>query len=316
MRKFIKYFSFILMLGFICIGLVGCQSEKETKEKSEDYLMVTESESNGINLKMQRLSNVATQSVTSGVEVVATVNPDNAVNKELTWTLSWKTSKSDSVANYVTKSVSSDTLTCTLNYVKNFDTQIILTATSVANSSISATCTIDCYKRTSAYELKLAIDFDGPCPAFSADENGFIDYSSGYDSFPTDLKDVYFDFESDTENIIRVGTIDSSFSTTRYIQLHPDLQTALKSKEITFNSTRIKLVNGTSFNDIFTELCTINSTDNFKLALASTSNWFSMSVFLTENGESTNIGVFKLGGFNYSASEISSINLNKNSIIF
>lgn len=316
MKKFIKYFSFILILVFICIGLVGCKNEKETKEKSEDYLMVTESESNGINLKMQRLSNVATQSVTSGVEVVATVNPDNAVNKELTWTLSWKTSKSDSVTDYVTKSVSSDTLTCTLNYVKNFDTQIILTATSVANSSIKATCTIDCYKRTTAYELKLAIDFDGPCGAISADDNAVFDFSNSYDVLPSALKDIYFSFDDDVENITRVGTIDSSFSTIRYIQLHSDLKTALANKGITVNSTRVKLVDGTTFDDIFTELCTIYSTDNFKLALASTSNWFSMSVSLTENGESKNIGIYQLKGFNYSASEISSINLNKNSIIF
>lgn len=316
MRKFIKCLSFVLMLGIICIGLVGCKKDKTNEEKNEDYLMVTESESKGINLKMQRLSNVATQSTTSGVEVVATVNPDNAVNKELTWTLTWKTSKSDSVSDYVTKTVSSDTLTCTLTYVKNFDIQIILTATSVANSSIKATCTVDCYKRLSKYELSLAIDFDGPCPSISADENRIIDYSGEYDSFPSALKDVYFDFEGDIENITRVGTIDSSYSITRKIQLSSELRTALTNKGITCNSTRYELVDGTTFDDIFTELCTINSLDNFKLALASTSNWFVMVVYITENGETTMLGSYRLMGFNYSASEISSISFDNTSVIF
>lgn len=316
MRKFIKCLSFVLMLGIICIGLVGCKKDKADEEKNEDFLMVTESESKGIDLKMKRLSNVSTQSASEDIEIVATVNPDNAVNKELTWTLTWKTSKSDSVSDYVTKTVSSDTLTCTLTYVKNFDTQIILTATSVANSSIKATCTVDCYKRISKYELSLAIDFDGALCIVSADENRIIDYSGEYDSFPSALKDVYFDFEEDIENITRVGTIDSSYSITRYIQLSSELRTALTNKGITCISTRSKLVDGTTFDDIFTELCTINSLDNFKLALASTSSWFVMGVYITENGETTMLGSYRLMGFNYSASEISSISFDNTSVIF
>lgn len=318
MKKFIKCLSFVLMIGIICISLVGCKNDKTVEEKNNEYLMVSESESNGVNLKMQRLSNVATQSVSDAVEVVATVSPDNAVNKNLNWTLSWKTSKSDSVTDYVTKSVSSDTLTCTLTYVKNFDTQIILKATSEANSSISATCTIDCYKRTSSFNLTLAIDFDGPCGEVSPDDNSIFDFSNSYDTLPSNLKDIYFDLETGSETITKVGTIDTTTTITRQIMLSSELKTALTNNGITCNSVRCTIVDGITFDDIFSELCTIDSQDNFKLALASTSNWFVYRITINDNitGQSSNGISYQLKGFNYSASEIKSISFNNSSVIF
>lgn len=318
MKKFIKCLSFILIVGIICISLVGCKKDKADEEKNDNYLMCTENESNGIDLKMKRLSNVSTQSTSGDIEIVATVNPSNAVNKELTWTLTWITSKSDSVSDYVTKSVSSDTLTCTLTYVKNFDTQIILKATSVANSSINATCTIDCYKRTSSFDLTLAIDFDGPCGEVSPDGNNIFDFSTSYDTLPSNLENIYFDLETGSETVNKVGTIDTTTTITRQINLSSELKTALTNNGITCNSVRCTIVDGTTFDDIFSELCTINSQDNFKLALASTSNWFVYRITINDNiaGESSKTISYQLKGFNYSASEIKSISFNNSSVIF
>lgn len=317
MKKFIKCLSFILMVGIICISLVGCKKDKADEEKNDNYLMCTENESNGINLKMKRLSNVSTQSTSGDIEIVAIVNPSDAVNKKLTWTLTWKTSKSDSISDYVTKSVSSDTLTCTLTYVKNFDTQIILKATSDANSSISATCTIDCYKRTSSFDLKLAIDFDGTIGCISPDEDNIIDFSGTYDTLPI-FKEICFDFGNGFETVNKVGTIDTTTTITRQIILSTELETALTNNGITCNSVRCNVTNGTSFNDIFSSFFPITSSDNLKLALASTSNWFVYCITINDNitGESSYKILYQLKGFNYPASEIKSISFNNSSVIF
>lgn len=320
MKKFIKCLSFILMVGIICISLVGCKSKKDKadEEKNDNYLMCTENESNGINLKMKRLSNVSTQSTSGDIEIVAIVNPSDAVNKKLTWTLTWKTSKSDSISDYVTKSVSSDTLTCTLTYVKNFDTQIILKATSDANSSISATCTIDCYKRTQGINsLKLTIDFNGSMIEGDSfgDSIDYVDYEElNFD----DLSYYTFDLSNSNISLNRIGTVDSNTTIKYYLTLSSNLKTYLTNNGITCNSTVFELEDANiSILDVFNDLCTINSQDNFKKALSSYAYWFDLRIVVSENNVTESYTkTYSMIGFNLVESEIKSISFNNSSVIF
>lgn len=76
------------------------------------------------------------------LSVVATID-EYADIKTVSWALSWKSTNSGNVADYVTITPSADTLTCTVAVKKAFTTQIILTCTANSNASVKATCTID-----------------------------------------------------------------------------------------------------------------------------------------------------------------------------
>ena len=83
----------------------------------------------------------------TALSVTATLAPDWVVDKTVNWTLSWASSNSGNVADYITITPSSDTLTCTVAVKKAFTTQIILTCTANSNDKVKATCTIDYVSR-------------------------------------------------------------------------------------------------------------------------------------------------------------------------
>ena len=77
------------------------------------------------------------------LSVVATINPTYSDIKTVSWSLSWATSSSGSPENYVSLTVSSNTLTCNVAVKQGFTRQIILTCISNSNKNAKATCTID-----------------------------------------------------------------------------------------------------------------------------------------------------------------------------
>lgn len=89
----------------------------------------------------------------STVRFTATVLPENATNKTITWSLGWSSTGVVGNANdYVGLSVSADTHTVTLTCKKGFNNQIKLTGTTVDGVSTSAT--IDMLKYVSAMTIK------------------------------------------------------------------------------------------------------------------------------------------------------------------
>ena len=97
----------------------------------------------------------------SGVTVTATVLPETAINKNVTWSLafadasaSWAQGKT--VTDYVT--VTADTENsreATVVCKQAFGEQIVLTAASVADPSKTATCTIDYAQSILSYAVKI-----------------------------------------------------------------------------------------------------------------------------------------------------------------
>lgn len=114
----------------------------------------------------------------STVRFTATVLPENATNKTITWSLGWSSTGVGGNANdYVGLSVSADTHTVTLTCKKGFNNQIKLTGTTVDGVSTSAT--IDMLKYVSAMTIKT----DHGDVSISLDDNvsKIIDTSNKYD---------------------------------------------------------------------------------------------------------------------------------------
>jgi hypothetical protein len=96
----------------------------------------------------------------SKFQITATVSPDNASDKILSWDLSWSGwasswSSGKSVLDYISLVVSDDTLSVTLYCKQAFGDRIALTCSSSSNSSITATATLDYERRVLGSNLYL-----------------------------------------------------------------------------------------------------------------------------------------------------------------
>lgn len=93
--------------------------------------------------------------------ITATVQPDTAVS-DLTWTISWGEqgafivgndwTNGKNVTDYVSMTVSEDTSSVSLTYIQPFGYKINVTAKSVFNENLTATCVIECRERAVAIE--------------------------------------------------------------------------------------------------------------------------------------------------------------------
>ena len=128
---------------------------------------ITAEASNGIRLMSMKLAPVqyAAYGVAANAEsaytLTATVYPEDAANKLLDWTVSFKNASSTwasgkKVTDYVTVTPSSDgALTAVVENKTAFAEQIIVKATSRDNSSAYATVTVEYLQRTTGYTLTL-----------------------------------------------------------------------------------------------------------------------------------------------------------------
>ena len=91
----------------------------------------------------------AQSSASEGITITATVLPDTAINKNVTWTLSFANAQSEwatgkTVTDYVTVAANeTNSREATIVCERAFGEQILLTAASVADPAKTATCTID-----------------------------------------------------------------------------------------------------------------------------------------------------------------------------
>ena len=95
------------------------------------------------------------------VTLHATVLPDDATDKTLIWDAIWKTdangtTKTKNVNNYVKLTPSSDSLSCDVEYVQDFDVPIILKVNSKFAQSISDECRIDCLQKLTDFKFIIA----------------------------------------------------------------------------------------------------------------------------------------------------------------
>ena len=168
--------SFILGVGFGVggYGIADKIHDKQTEPKNQIEVtdnggaVVNNAAENGIRLMSEKLSpvlyaaNGVSETAESAYTITATVLPEDASNKNLTWELSFKNDSSSwangkNVTDYVTVTSSGDTNNVVvLSCDEAFGEQILLKATSVADNTKSATVTIDYVKRLLSVDMALS----------------------------------------------------------------------------------------------------------------------------------------------------------------
>ena len=128
---------------------------------------ITAEASNGIRLMSMKLAPMqyAAYGVAANAEsaytVTATVYPEDAANKLLDWTVSFKNASSTwasgkKVTDYVTVTPSSDgAMTAVVQNIEAFGEQVVVKVTSRDNTSAYATLNVEYLQRTTGYTLSL-----------------------------------------------------------------------------------------------------------------------------------------------------------------
>lgn len=132
----------------------GWFEKDETEEVEEtDSLVVTPANTKTMSLAVTPFKTAATaltaistsSSLSDSYTITATVTPSDSTNQNVTWSMAWASTNSATVTDYLT--LTSSGLTATVTCEQAFSTQIIITCTSVDNSSVKATCTVDYVKK-------------------------------------------------------------------------------------------------------------------------------------------------------------------------
>lgn len=151
MKRKITIASLIGAIAILCIACVGIFTNNHTKSDIDPNNIVVESNNaSGISLTSRTRKMAMSDNMVTTTTITATVGPEVAADKTLSWSIAWNGESAETLSNYVTMTVSEDTLSVDVNYVKQFNTQIKVTATSNLSTSVSAECLIDCYQRTEA----------------------------------------------------------------------------------------------------------------------------------------------------------------------
>ena len=327
-KKFLGIGLCLLVVVATIFTLLLTTNQSSKGETPKDDLIFNEEGESPIKLQMRKANNVLTQAANTYV-VNATVSPSEAVNRKLTWTMAWSTTYNATISDYVTMVVSEDTFSVTLTYVKAFEKQIKLTATSVATPSVKATCTLDCYERPE-YKMEGAQAYitgiDEPNnPTFSGTTFTFTQFKN------VSLKACSFEFVDDVSYI---GTIKPSTVNAKYsIGFSESVSTILTNNSIAFK-TRIDpstyTGDGTSIYNMICALITEFSTTapteqrfaEVITLLSGVDHWFDYVVALaaSNNGSAIyqEIHTYALKGFSETANyynTIKSIVLDKTGII-
>lgn len=314
MKKKSMFLLVSLLLVFVAV-VVCVNLNKTTKNKENDLIISDIRNNDHIQLSIQKLSNE-----NGGVTVQATVNPSSVVDNRLNWTLSWKTTNSNNVNDYVSIQVSADTQSVTLTYIKQFETQIILKATSVLTPEVSAQCSIDCYKRVEYSGLSEAKGYiNGEAVSLTVDEQNKTIDCSGY-SFAGMRDDGFNNFGSSYSS---KGTINTTITMSMKLVVSEDLKSALTSKSLTLKQTEFICNDSDLYDFTLTDIMgrIVNLTNDAYTAFSELNHWFDLIITFENKYNSQTIEsliyTYRLINFDISDGlSVNSINLNQSTIIF
>lgn len=215
-----KWIVVTIALIVMCALLAGCIAAIVTGTKPQDWgKKETGDETANIQIatmeQNQMLLSVATTAADNGETqktVTATVTPADAYNKEVVWTIEWKSGNSwatgKNISDYITIATSGNGVTSPNTAVvtckQAFGCQAILKATSSVQPDVYATCTIDYTKRVTNVNVKNALrDQSDTIQKFSLSSDGW-----GIDGSPSQ------DFQVNIANALTtsIGTIEPSVS--------------------------------------------------------------------------------------------------------
>ena len=155
-------------LAFVTVGSIAMiaggqyaakRKRDEQPQAAIENTIITPQQSNGIKLMSATIApedyeeyGVAA-TAESAMTLTATITPANATNKKVDWSVAWVNASSTwatgkTVTDYVTVTTATDgALTATVSCLKAFGEQIKITVTSRADSTKTASCTVDYVKR-------------------------------------------------------------------------------------------------------------------------------------------------------------------------
>ena len=242
------------LIAFLIVGVVlaavitqGFQTatpwEKQDKEHEHHYeddictecgdeqpgqtagAVIGESEGVGVSLLSEKIAkadyaaNGVSPLAKSAYTLTATVEPSNAVNKAVDWSVSfvnpsssWATGKT--VTDYVTVTPTSDgALTATVQCLQAFGEQIKVTVTHRNNENATASCTVDFAKKLEGVRFYNDSYFDF---TIGEDEEAFHPSGESLAQSP-DLEFLYSDY-----------TLEDSFDLTLKAEIDPNFLSAYK----------------------------------------------------------------------------------------
>ena len=191
----------------------------------------------------------------SAQTVTATIQPSDALNKAVDWSVAWANASSawadgKTVTDYVTVTPTADgALTATAECLQAFGEQIIITATSRDNSSAKGTCTVDYSQRYLGTETYISFNnsqyYQIGTVSTSMDSASTVNLpnkaQSGHNTNTTyspKNKMAYGVCLSDTYSL---PLEDGAISFKYYIRMNPAFASALKSKSTTFTDANMAM---------------------------------------------------------------------------
>lgn len=156
-KNIISIISIIALVAVLVVSCVACQQIKDgadkVKDKANELVDKAKDKVNGLDITTNSNAYLSLAMADNSAEedsyvITASFNTDFEELKKATWSLSFAdTTVTENVEDYVTKTTSEDTLSCTVKMVKPFDKVIILTCKNKTYSNISANCQLDCKAR-------------------------------------------------------------------------------------------------------------------------------------------------------------------------
>ena len=244
------------------------QPGDETPAGDEGGLVVNQPVNNGISLMSAKIAAAdfdeygISPLAESAQQVTASVQPSDALNKEVDWSIAWANSSSSwasgkTVTDYVTVTPTSDgALTANVSCLQAFGEQIVVTATSRDNTSAKGTCTVDYrqkylgtetninFNNSQYYQIGQVKTFKDKLSTVNLPNKAQTGFNTNTMYSPKDNM-AYGAVLSETYSL---PLEDGDISYKYYIKMNPTLATALKSADTNFKDENMA-VNWKLFNE-------------------------------------------------------------------
>lgn len=190
----------LLIAGSVTAGaFIGMTAQKNKGVETKNDVQASDGLQIGIlEQKQMILSTTSTisESGESQETITATITPADAYNKEIEWSIAWKTdsgwASGKDINQYITVATSGNGVTSPNTAVvtckQAFGVQAILTATSKVQPDVYATCTVDYTERITSINVKKALTVsNGTLNQFILTSSGWGISGAGDSGFKVDI---------------------------------------------------------------------------------------------------------------------------------
>ena len=237
------------------------QPGDETPAEDEGGLVVNQPVNNGISLMSAKIAAADFEEygisplAESAQQVTASVQPSDALNKEVDWSIAWANSSSSwasgkTVTDYVTVTPTSDgALTANVSCLQAFGEQIVVTATSRDNTSAKGSCTVD--YRQKYLGTNTSISFQDSTyyhnPNISTSYNSVTEtdipnkIGTNYNTNTEYRPKVSMRYSAQLSDIYTLALENETISFSYYIKINPSFASALKSASTHFTDSNMAI---------------------------------------------------------------------------